>query len=335
MADQKISAMPSASTLDGTEITPIVQTGANKQVTTADYVSQVLDVNPVLTTQGGTDITSYTLGDTLYSSATDVLSKLAGNTTTTQKFLSQTGTGSVSAAPVWTELSASSINLAYGSFLQDGTTTLTNTISNNSTAPITVGDTTYFHSSGYIIIEQEVIQYVGKSSTQLGTTSVTRGVKGTTNVSHNAGTEVSEAAAVSSSTSSQAIAFDTTVYSNDVSVAADSQITMIKAGMYNIQFSLQFLNYTTAEDNVTVWMRFNGTDVVQSASVQQVNAKHGQSPGASILALNLFQQVGAGGYVELYWSSNTGNTVLGTFPAGTNPTHPVSPAAILTVTQVA
>jgi len=94
MADQKISAMPSASTLDGTEITPIVQGGLNKQVTTAEYVSEVLDVNPVETTQGGTNITSYTLGDTLYASATNTLAKLAGNTTTTKKFLAQTGTGS-------------------------------------------------------------------------------------------------------------------------------------------------------------------------------------------------------------------------------------------------
>lgn len=335
MADTKISLMPSAATLDGTEITPIVQGGVNKQVTTADYVSEVLDVNPVLETQGGTSLTSYTLGDTLYASATDTLAKLAGNTTTTQKFLSQTGTGSASAAPEWTELSASLINLAYGSFLQDGTTTLTNTISNNSTAPITVGDTTYFHSSGYIIIEQEVIQYVGKSSTQLGTTSVTRGVKGTTNVSHNAGTAVSEAAAVSSSTSSQAIGLDTTVYSNDVSISADTQITFTKAGLYNIQFSLQFLNYTSAEDNVVVWIRLNGVDVAQSASVQLVAPKHGQSPGASILALNIFQQVSAGQYVELYWTSGTGNTVLGTFPAGTTPAFPVAPAAIVTATQVA
>ena len=54
MPDTKISVMPSAATLDGTEITPIVQTGTNKQVTTANYVSQVLNVNAVLPTQGGT-----------------------------------------------------------------------------------------------------------------------------------------------------------------------------------------------------------------------------------------------------------------------------------------
>lgn len=117
MADTKISAMTAAATLDGTEITPIVQSGVNKQVTTANYVGQVLNVNPVLTTQGGTNITSYTLGDTLYASATNVLSKLSGNTTTTQKFLAQTGSGSVSAAPSWTTLSASSINAGYGMFV--------------------------------------------------------------------------------------------------------------------------------------------------------------------------------------------------------------------------
>jgi hypothetical protein len=49
----------------------------------------------------GTNITTYTLGDTLYSSAADTLAKLAGNTTTTKKFLVQTGTGAASAAPSW------------------------------------------------------------------------------------------------------------------------------------------------------------------------------------------------------------------------------------------
>jgi hypothetical protein len=52
---------------------------------------------------------SYTLGDILYASATNTLSKLAGNTTTTNKFLSQTGNGSVSAAPSWAALLAADI----------------------------------------------------------------------------------------------------------------------------------------------------------------------------------------------------------------------------------
>lgn len=59
---------------------------------------------------GGTNITTYTLGDILYSSATNTLSKLAGNTTATKNFLSQTGTGSVSAAPSWATIAADDLS---------------------------------------------------------------------------------------------------------------------------------------------------------------------------------------------------------------------------------
>ncbi len=41
------------------------------------------------------------LGDTVYSDGTPKWTKLAGNTTVTQKFLSQTGDGSISAVPSW------------------------------------------------------------------------------------------------------------------------------------------------------------------------------------------------------------------------------------------
>ena len=55
-------------------------------------------------TRGGTNQSTYALGDVLYASAANTLSKLAGNTTGTKKFLRQTGTGSVSAAPAWDTL---------------------------------------------------------------------------------------------------------------------------------------------------------------------------------------------------------------------------------------
>jgi len=55
---------------------------------------------------GGTNQTTYALGDTLYSSAANTLSKLSGNTTTTKKFLVQTGDGVNSAAPAWTTIAA-------------------------------------------------------------------------------------------------------------------------------------------------------------------------------------------------------------------------------------
>lgn len=57
-------------------------------------------------TNGGNGLTTATLGDLRYGSAANALSILAGNTTTTRQFLAQTGTGSASAAPLWTALAS-------------------------------------------------------------------------------------------------------------------------------------------------------------------------------------------------------------------------------------
>lgn len=47
-----------------------------------------------------------TLGDIIYENATPAAARLAGNTTTTKKYLTQTGTGSASAAPAWNAITA-------------------------------------------------------------------------------------------------------------------------------------------------------------------------------------------------------------------------------------
>ena len=58
--------------------------------------------SPLLPTVGGTGQSTWTLGDFLYANGTNTLAKLAGNTSATLAVLTQTGTGTVSAAPVWT-----------------------------------------------------------------------------------------------------------------------------------------------------------------------------------------------------------------------------------------
>lgn len=74
---------------------------------------------------GGTGIATYTLGDILYSSATNVLSKLAGNTTTAKQYLSQTGDGALSAAPAWSAVDGGDITGAALSKTDDTNVTLT------------------------------------------------------------------------------------------------------------------------------------------------------------------------------------------------------------------
>lgn len=60
-------------------------------------------------TAGGTAQSTYTTGDTLYASASNTLSKLAGSTSATKQFLTQTGNGTTSAAPAWGAIVAGDI----------------------------------------------------------------------------------------------------------------------------------------------------------------------------------------------------------------------------------
>lgn len=226
------------------------------------------------------------------------------------------------------------LSLPYGAFHQDGATTLTATMSNVSTAPIQVVSTAQFEASGVLLINDELLTYTGKTATTF--TGITRGVYGTTNVSHNIGDNVTEAQGVASATSSVALLFDTTDSSNGVSIDAidTSKVVFAKTGHYNIQFSAQLLNYTTSDDNVTFWFRENGTDVPYSAGIQAVAAKHGSSPGAGVVSWNIILQAVAGDYIQLLYASESGNTVVATYPVGVAPAHPVSPAVILTATFV-
>ena len=221
-----------------------------------------------------------------------------------------------------------------GAFHQDGATTLTASMTNVSTAAIQVVSTAQFESAGHLLIGTELIAYTGKTSTTF--TGITRGVYGTTNVAHNIGDAVTEALGVASSTSSIAIPLDTTDVSNEVSIdtTTNSKIVFAVAGYYNIQFSAQLLNFTTTDDNVTFWWKQNGTDVAYSAGIQAVPSKHGSSAGAAIVSWNIVLPIQANDYVQLYYASESGNTVTATYPAGTAPTHPVSPSVILTATFV-
>lgn len=91
----------------------------------------VQDASAVAIT-GGTVITA-ALGDTLYGAAAGVTTALSGNITATRKFLTQTGTGAVSAVPIWETLLAAELNAAYG-FTLTGTAGQTYTL--NSTLNI-------------------------------------------------------------------------------------------------------------------------------------------------------------------------------------------------------
>ncbi|CAL8981878.1 hypothetical protein RHODGE_RHODGE_03971 [Rhodoplanes serenus] len=81
--------------------------------------------SPLVAIYGGTGLSSYALGDLLYASAANTLSRLSGNTSAAKQYLSQTGTGSASAAPVWSTIAGADITGAAMTKVDDSNVTLT------------------------------------------------------------------------------------------------------------------------------------------------------------------------------------------------------------------
>ena len=132
-----------------------------------------------------------------------------------------------------------------------------------------------------------------------------------------------------------AITYNTTDFSNNVSIGAPtSRVVMATAGLYNIQFSIQFTNSGTSLDDAAVWLRVNGTDVPASASWIATPQKHGGTNGQIIMALNLFYQFNANDYFELIWMTVGGTTSIETIAGSAGvPAYPAAPSVILTVSD--
>ena len=132
------------------------------------------------------------------------------------------------------------------------------------------------------------------------------------------------------------ITINTTAIANDVRIGTPaSRIYVTNAGVYNVQFSLQFSNPTAQIDDVTVWFRLNGVNIPNSASILGVPPKYGSVDGHTIMALNFMLELNAEDYIELYWTTDSGNSSIITYSSSTiPPVHPASPAVILTVSFV-
>jgi hypothetical protein len=113
-----------------------------------------------------------------------------------------------------------------------------------------------------------------------------------------------------------------------------SEITVAQAGIYNLQWSGQFVNVAAQIHEVSVWIRVNGTDVVGSTGRVSINAKHGAFDGGAIPAWNYLIELQANEYVELWWSTPDVDAYLTSFVAGTSPTRPTTASVIATLTFV-
>ena len=136
-------------------------------------------------------------------------------------------------------------------------------------------------------------------------------------------------------TTAYAVTFNTTDFSNGVTVASNSRITVADAGIWNLQFSIQFTNTTNASQDVDVWFRVNGTNAANSNSRFGFAPRKGVGdPYHIIAAMNYFLSLNATDYVEIMWRPTDVGVSIEQYAAGTSPTRPAVPSAIVTMSFV-
>lgn len=125
-----------------------------------------------------------------------------------------------------------------------------------------------------------------------------------------------------------AMTFNTSGERRDVRIGSPaSRIFVDRRGIYNIQFSAQFVNAGGSAHRVWVWLRVNGTDVPNSSTVIRMQGNNTEQ----VAAWNFVQRFNAGDYFELMWEvSDTG---ISLFADPATAVHPAIPSILLSVTD--
>ena len=114
-------------------------------------------------------------------------------------------------------------------------------------------------------------------------------------------------------------------------------ITFLNAGVYNIQFSLQFENIDVNYYEVSIWLRKNGedasADIPGSARYITIPIKYNETNGHIVACFNYVVATLANDYFQLVWATTNSETIsMKSYEA-------ISPSAscyssILTVNQI-
>jgi hypothetical protein len=136
-------------------------------------------------------------------------------------------------------------------------------------------------------------------------------------------------------TTAYAITFDTTDFSNGVTLSNSSRLNVSQAGIYNVQFSIQFKNTTNDGQDVDLWFRKNGTNIANSNSRFHLTQRKSSGDSSHLIAsLNFFVSMNANDYVEIMWRPTDVGVSIEHFAASSTPTRPAVPSAIVTLSFV-
>ena len=129
---------------------------------------------------------------------------------------------------------------------------------------------------------------------------------------------------------------NTTDFANQVSISS-SKITVVNAGLYNLQFSTQFQNTDNQIQDISIWLRQNGVDIPGSTGFVSIPARKSASAGEEaheIIGWNYYVEMQASDYIEIYWSATFASVTIQHYPTSTGPVRPSTQSVVATLSFV-
>ena len=129
---------------------------------------------------------------------------------------------------------------------------------------------------------------------------------------------------------------NTTDFANGVSISS-SKITVANAGIYNLQFSAQFQNTDNQIQDISIWLKQNGTDIPGSTGLVSIPARKSASAGEEahqITGWNYYVSMAENDYIEIYWSTTLASVTIQYYAATTGPVRPATQSVVATLSFV-
>ena len=132
-----------------------------------------------------------------------------------------------------------------------------------------------------------------------------------------------------------ALKFNTTDFSNGVTVSSTTKLTVDQSGIYNLQFSVQVENNANSMQDMSIWLKKNGTDITGSAGLIGLAARKSATEFYhNIVGWNYYLTLSASDYIEIWWSADSTSVFIPAYAAGTSPTRPSTASAVATLSFV-
>lgn len=135
--------------------------------------------------------------------------------------------------------------------------------------------------------------------------------------------EVAQTAA--STTAAYAVNFESNTYPYRVTLASNSRMTCAVAGVYNVNYNIQFFNSTVGFKIVYVWLRKNGVDIPLSTRRHTVDNDY------LVAVASIMVGVAATDYIEVVWNTSSTAVSIQPYAVGAAPVKPTTPAAVVSV----